>query len=111
MNDEQKNKMVVETYDEAKDDTLRSMISEFYSMKMLSIVIFVWATGLIYIALAIFSGIRFLKTDQVKFQIMYAVIFICCVQFVVLLKIFSWQIIHKNSIKKEIKRLELRIAK
>jgi hypothetical protein len=27
-----------------------------------------------------------------------------------IMKIFAWQMIHRNSIKREIKRLELRIA-
>ena len=77
---------------------------------MLSIVIFLWTYALVIIALAIFSGIKFFYVEQVKSQIMYAVIFICCIQFIALLKIFAWQMIHRNSIKREIAKLKNQIT-
>ena len=46
----------------------------------------------------------------VKEQIMFAVLFLCGVQMIALIKIFAWQMIHRNGIKREIKRLEIRIA-
>jgi len=110
MNDEDIKKMLEDTYNDSKEDTVRSMVKDFYSRRMLGTVILVWAYAVIFVALAIYSGIKFFKTDQAQFQIMYAAIFVCCIQFVVLMKIFAWQMIHKNSIKREIKRLELRIA-
>ena len=60
--------------------------------------------------LAIFSGIKFFDADQLKDQLMYAVIFICSIQFICLMKIFAWQMIHRNGIKREIKRLEMKIT-
>ena len=112
MDNEQIKKMIEDPgfHDDSKEDTLRSMIGDFYNRKMLSVVLLVWGYALVFIALAIFSGIKFFEVDQTRDQLMYAVIFICCIQFIVLMKIFAWQMIHKNSIKREIKRLELRIA-
>jgi hypothetical protein len=110
MNEEQLKKMIDDTYDDSKEDTIRPMIGDFYNKKMLSTIIVVWAYALVIIALAIFSGIRYFEVDQVKYQIMYATIFICCGQFMSLIKIFAWQMIHRNTIKRELKRLELRIA-
>ena len=110
MNEEQLKKMIDDTYDDSKEDTIRSMIGDFYNKRMFSTVLLLWTSALITIALAIFSGIRYFRVDQVKYQMMYAAIFICCVQFMGLIKIFAWQMIHRNSIKREIKRLELRIA-
>ncbi|MBN2271816.1 MAG: hypothetical protein JXN61_14450 [Sedimentisphaerales bacterium] len=49
-------------------------------------------------------------SDQTKSQIMLAAIFIICVHVIGLMKIFAWEMLHKNSIKREIKRLELRIV-
>ena len=86
------------------------MARDFYNRKMLSVIILVWTYGLVFIAGAIFSAVKFFDTEHTKFHIMYAAIFVCCIQFIVLLKIFSWQMIHRNSIKREIRRLELRIA-
>jgi hypothetical protein len=74
-------------------------------------VILVWGMGIIFVGAAIFSSIKFFGTGEIRYQIMYAVIFLTCVQWVGLLKVFAWQLIHRNSIKREIKKLELGIAK
>jgi len=110
MNDEQIKKIIEDTYDVAKEDTIRSMVKDFYSRKMASIAILAWAFAIVFFAGAAYCAIQFLKTDQTKLQIMYAAIFILCVGGIGWLKIFGWQILNKNSIKREIKRLELRIA-
>ncbi|MFH1718191.1 MAG: DUF6768 family protein [Planctomycetota bacterium] len=110
MNDEQIRKIIDGTYDEPREDTIGSMLRDFYNRRMLSIVIFVWVWGLIIVGVAIYSAIKFFEVDQAKSQIMYAAIFICGCQFIALTKIFAWQMIHRNSIRREIKALELRIA-
>jgi len=110
MNDEQIRKIIDGTYDEPREETIGSMLRDFYNRRMLSIVIFVWAWGLVIVGVAVFSAVKFLDAEQAKSQIMYAAIFICCVQFMALMKTFAWQMIHKNSLRREIKGLELRIA-
>ena len=109
MNEEQIRKMLEDNYDETEENSLSSMLKEFYNRKMLSIVILLWVWAIIFIGGSVYSGIKFFNTDKLQNQIIYAVIFICCFQGVVLIKIFAWQMIHKNSIKREVKRLELRI--
>ena len=104
------NEMFNNTYDESKEGTIRSMIGDFYNRKMVSVVVFVWAFALIFIVIAVFSGVKFFQSEQVKDLIMYAVIFLVSIHLVDLMKLFAWMIIHRNSIKREIKRLELRIA-
>ncbi len=94
----------------SKDDTLWSMAGDFYSRKMLSVTILVWVYGLAFIAGAIYSGIKFFDAEETKCQIMYAVIFVSCVQFICLMKLFAWGMIHRVGIKGEIKRLEKLIA-
>jgi hypothetical protein len=97
-------------YDESKEVSIRSMLHDFYCKKMLSTVILVWVCALIFIAIAVFSGIKFSHAEQTKVQIMYAALFICSIQYITLIKNLAWQIIHRNGTKREIKRLELRIA-
>ena len=96
--------------DDSKEDSLCSMLKDFYSRRMLSVIILVWAYAIVFIALAVLVGVKFFKAELTRSQIMYAVIFICCIQFTTLIKIFAWQMIHRNSIKQEIKKLGLRIA-
>jgi hypothetical protein len=110
MNDEQIKKMIDGTYDESREDGIWTMLSDFYSRKMLSIAIFIWVWGILFMVMTVYGAVMFFRVDQTKSQIMYAAIFICGCQFVGLMKIFAWQMIHRNSIKREIKRLELRIA-
>jgi len=97
-------------YDQDRQDGLRGMIGDFYSRKMLPIVILVWSFAITCMAGAVVSAVMFFAAEDVKHQIMWAVIFLTCIQWVGLMKIFAWQMIHRNSIKREIKRLELRIA-
>jgi hypothetical protein len=108
--DEQIKKIIEDNYDDSRQDGLTSMIRDFYNRKMLSMVVLVWSLGIIFMAGAVFSGIEFFRTDEIRYQIMYAVIFMICLQWVGSIKIFAWQVIHRNSIKREIKRLELSIA-
>ena len=110
MDDDQIKRIINGTYDEPREDGIGSMLKDFYNRRMLSIVIFIWAWGLAIMAVTIFSGVKFFAVQQTKSQIMYAAIFIVGCQFIALMKTFAWQMIHRNSIKREIKRLELRIA-
>ena len=65
------------------------MVSDFYNRKMVSVAIFVWVFALIFIALAIFSGVKFFQSEQVKDLIMYAVIFLLSAHLIALMKIFA----------------------
>ena len=110
MNDEQIKKIIEDTYDDSKEDNLLSMVGQLYSRKMFSSLIAHGAYSLVFIVLAVFCGVEFFQTQQVQYQIMYAAIFVCCIQFVIFSKIKYWQMLHKHNISREIKRLELRIA-
>lgn len=104
MDENEIRKIVEDTCNESKEDSIWSMATDFYS-NMLSVVILVWIWALIFIAGAVCCGVAFYKTDQTKFQIMYAALFVCCFEGICLMKIFAWQMIHRQGIKREIRRL------
>jgi hypothetical protein len=110
MNEEEIRKIINGTYDEVKEDTIRSIVSDFYSRRLLSTAILVWVWAMIFFAGAVYSAVQFLRTDDTKSQIMYAAIFVPCVLAIGFMKVFAWGMLHRHSIKREIKRLELRIA-
>jgi len=110
MDDKLMKKMTEDSYDDSREGSVLWMAKEFYSKKMASFAIMVWAVAVIFFAGAVYTGVRFFGTDNTRHQIMYAVLFICFVHGIGLMKIFSWQMISDNSIKREVKRLELRIA-
>ena len=112
MNDEQIKKIIdgPDEYDDSKADNLLSMVGQLYSKKMLPSMIVHFLYSLPFMAGVVICGIRFFMTDQTQFQIMYAAIFICCVQVCIFSKVKYWQMLFKNNTSREIKRLELRIA-
>lgn len=110
MNEEEIKKIINGSYDDSKEDTIRSMLGDFYNRKMASTVIFIWVWGIAFMAGAFYSAFKFFGTDETQLQIMYATIFVSLLLWIAILKIFAWQMIHRNSIKREIKRLELSIA-
>jgi hypothetical protein len=110
MNEEEIKKIINGSYDDSKEDNLLSMVGQLYSRKMFYSIIVHGAYSLPFIAGAIFCGIKFFKTDQTQYQIMYAAIFVCCIQFCIFSKTKYWQMLYKVNTSREIKRLEIRIA-
>jgi len=96
-------------YDESKED-LRSMAKEAFSKKMRWVIVNCYAWFFVLLVPIIISVIQFFKTDQTKSQIMYAAIFVCCTLSICFLKVLWWVMLVRHSIKREIKRLELRVA-
>jgi hypothetical protein len=97
-------------YDDSRENTIREMLGDFYSRKMLSVAIIVWVWAIIFMGGAVFCGIRFFDTSEPREQIMFAALFVCFVVCVGFMKVFAWLMIARNGIKREVKRLELRIA-
>lgn len=99
-----------EEYDELKEDSYISWVRSAFKNCQSWAIILVFLHFFFFFALAIVCGVLFLTTDSTKYQIMYAAFFICCVLIGYLIKIFGWVMASRNSLKVEIKRLELRIA-
>ena len=97
-------------YDESKEDTLRSWLRDGYSKRMRWVMLNVWVGYFICLVPIIFSAIKFFNTDQIKYQIMYAAIFICCNLWMGFVSVFGWVMMQRPRINREISRLELRIA-
>ena len=110
MNEEDIKKIIDDTYDDSREDTLLSMVGQLYSKKMFPSFIAHFLYGLPFMIGAVYCGIKFFKTDQTQFHIMYAAIFVCCIEFCIFSKAKYWQMLFKNNTSREIKRLELRIA-
>ena len=111
--DKEKIKNIIDSpldYDESKEDSLLSMTGQLYSKEMLPNFLVHFVYSLPFIAGAVFCSVKFFYTDIVHFQIMFAAIFICCIQFIIFSKVKYWQMLHKNNISRETKRLEYHIA-
>lgn len=110
VNDTDIRKMIDDTYDESREGSIRSMVSEFYSRRMFWTALYIVAIALAFFIGAVFSAVKFLDAAETRDQILYATLFLAFTHLLGLMKIFSWQMVHRNSIAREIKRLALHIA-
>ncbi len=110
MNDKTIKENTEDSYDESKEEGLRSIVRDFYTRKLMSTIILVWAIGIVFVGLAVFSAVHFFRTDQTREQILYAVLFLWGVHEFGVIRIFAWQMAHRRNLKRDIKRLELRVA-
>src|SRR4030042_6812156 len=99
-----------EPYKEVKKCELFTMLREFFLETPVSVVILALFWSVIFIIGAVYTGVKFFRVVEVREQIMYAAGFICFVFGLGLMKIFSWEIMNRNRIERDIKHLELRIS-
>ncbi len=74
----------------------------------------VWLTmfwGLVFFVSAVVSGVKFFNTQDTREMLLWAVAFMVCISAVSLLKMWWWMEMNKNAITREIKRLELQVAR
>jgi hypothetical protein len=110
MNEEQFKKAMEALYDDSREDTVWAMIGQFYSRQMRSTTILLWAFALVFFAISVVFVVLFFYAEQLQWQIAYAALFVVTMEWLSFIKVLAWLMIHRNGIKREIKRLELRIA-
>ena len=65
----------------------------------------------VFLALGILSGIRFFRAEATRDLLMWAAASIICLSGVSMMKVWFWMELNKNAVTREIKRLELQIAR
>ena len=111
--DKERSKKIIDSppeYDESKEDTILQWFLDGYSKRMRWITFGVCIFYFIILVPMIYSAILFFKTDQVRDQIMYAVIFLFCSHWMGFESVFGWVMLQRPRINREMNRLELRIA-
>ena len=86
------------------------MVAESFRSQQRWLLLMVWFWVLVTFVLAVLSGIAFLKADDTRSQIMYVACFVVCSQMVGGFKLWVWIAMNRNSLKREIKRWELRVV-
>jgi small-conductance mechanosensitive channel len=97
-------------YDESKEDTIRQWFIDGYSKKMRWITFGVCALYAILAVPMVISVVGFFGTDQTKYQILYAAIFLTCSHWMGFESVFAWVMMQRPRHSRERKRLELCIA-
>ena len=101
-------------YDADREEGLREMMAKDFHGRHRWIVIVIWTEGLIILGVAVFAAVRFFAVEDpaaqnIKDWIFYAALFLTAMMAHVVIKLWYWMLIHRNSVQREIKRLELRI--
>lgn len=97
------------SYDlDREEGVFRQMAGIFRGkMRWMAVVATIYSVALpVLIVLAV---IEFFQTDDTKWQIFYATGFLLLNMLLLLVKLWGWMQMNRNSIQREIKRLELRI--
>lgn len=74
----------------------------------------VWLTTfwmMVFVVLGAVSAVQFFKVEEIRPMLMWAVAFGFCANAVAMMKSWWWMEMNKNAITREVKRLELQIAK
>ena len=66
---------------------------------------------LVFLVLAILTAVKFFTTEDPRDMLLWAIGFLFCMSAVSMLKVWFWMELNKNAITREIKRLELQIAR
>ena len=66
---------------------------------------------IVFIALFIFAGIKFFNAEAMRDMMMWGALCIVCWFAVFMMKVWYWMELNKNALTREIKRLELQIAR
>ena len=97
-------------YDDSREEDFGSLVTDLYRSTRSTQGVLIWAYCIFFFVLGIASAVFFFFVDETKYQIMLAALFLFFMQRAALVKTMAWQRIHRNSVKREIKRLEIQIA-
>ena len=86
------------------------MITDTFRGRHRWLVVLVFVATLPFLALTILSAVQFFKAEEVREMIMWSGSFVFCALAVLANKIWYWMELNKNSVTREVKRVELQVA-
>lgn len=92
------------------DQTMLQMIADSFRGRHRGLVIMVFFMICVYMGLMILSAVRFFAVDEVREMLLWGGLFGFSLLAVTASKIWYWMELNKNSVTRELKRVELRIA-
>lgn len=89
---------------------IHEVIIDYFRGRHWWVNILAFAFTLVALGMAVFAAYRFFHTDSTQAMIAWATCFLWFVIWVAMLKIWFWLEMQRNSLSREIKRLELQVA-
>jgi hypothetical protein len=90
---------------------LFGMVAESFRGRHRWLVALVWLWSLVFFILSIVAAVQFFYAETTRAMLAWAIGFIYCTMAVAMLKSWYWMEMNKNIHTREIKRLELQIAR
>lgn len=94
-----------------EEESLFEMTAQLFRGRALHITILVMGFTIAFMVLAIYAAVQFFDASETKDLLLWSVVFLYSGMCVAMLKMWTWMDMHKNSITREVKRLELQIAR
>ena len=97
-------------YNELEEQNIFQMLTGLFQGKMKWFIVIINVVSIIAFGLFIYCVIQFLDTEVTNELIKWGIAGTFCMLMISMLKIFVWNQMDKNSIKRELKRIELQIS-
>ena len=95
--------------DSGREDSLRRMIASAFEARTRIYTILVGIVVVAALAIAVWVAILFFQTEVIRDMILYATLFNTCMLAIASVRLFLWQLLLRQGVIREIKRLELRV--
>lgn len=96
-------------YDLDREEGVFRQMAGIFRGKMRWMAIVATIYSVVLPVLIVLAAIEFFQTDDTKWQIFYATGILLLAMLLLMVKLWGWMQMNRNSIQREIKRLELRI--
>jgi hypothetical protein len=94
-----------------KEPSIFEMLMETVRGRHRWLTVFGVCWGIIFTVLAMVSAVAFFRAEATREMLMWAAACVICVSALSMVKVWYWMELNKNAVTREIKRLELQIAR
>ena len=100
-----------DAFDAERDETLRAEVVQSFRGKQRWMVVLVGIQTLVFFLVTVWAAVQFFGADETRDQILFATLFLWSSLVVALMKTWYWSRLDRNALQRDIRRLELHVAK
>jgi len=97
-------------YDELDEQNVFMKILEVFKGKNGWLLVIMNIIAIAFLILFVYSIVQFFNTEVTNELLLWAAVGLFSALFISMIKVYVWQLMHKNDILRELKRIELQIA-
>jgi len=97
-------------YGDTREDSLSRWFADGWKRSPTWVMAGVWTQYITLVIPAVITAIMFFRADNIRSQLMHASIFLFCNMWIGFITVFGWIMIQRPNLRREIRRLELRIV-